>query len=214
MEMLTIVVATRNDGKLAELRELLGGMGACLVGAVDAGLPEPEGTAETLEAAAVGKARDATARTGLVSIAEETGLEVDALGGRPEVRSAHFARDRATDAENNAALLRALEEVDEANRGARFRTVLALCSPWSDEVLVEVGSCEGVIARAARGGAGFGYEPLFVDALAAGRGNGDAEPPSRRVVTSRAKAAARLRPRVEALIAALVGDAERVLRPR
>ncbi|MBM4363535.1 MAG: non-canonical purine NTP pyrophosphatase, partial [Deltaproteobacteria bacterium] len=186
MEVLTIVVATRNDGKLAELRELLGGMGAYLVGAVAAELPEPEGAADTLEAAAIGKAREATARTGLVAVAEETGLEVDALGGRPGVRSAHFAHDRATDAENNAALLRALEEVDEANRGARFRTVLALSSPWSEEVLVEVGSSEGVIARAARGGAGFGYQPLFVDALSAARGNGEFEPPSRRVVTSRA----------------------------
>ena len=80
----------------------------------------------------------------------------------PGVRSARFAGEGATDAENNAALLAALEEVDDEQRTARFRCVIALLDPWTEGELVVEGRCEGMIARQPRGGGGFGYDPLFV----------------------------------------------------
>ena len=94
-------------------------------------------------------------------MADDSGLEVDALDGRPGVYSARFAGPGATDADNNAKLLRLLEGVPDPRRTARFRCAIALVSPDGDEY-VDEGVCEGVVAREPRGEGGFGYDPLFI----------------------------------------------------
>ena len=114
MDKLTVVLATSNEGKVLELRHLLGDAPVELVTpkqVLGQALAVPE-DGDTFEANAIQKAKAVCAATGLIALSDDSGLEVDALGGRPGVRSARFAHDRATDAENNAALLRALEEVD------------------------------------------------------------------------------------------------------
>jgi XTP/dITP diphosphohydrolase len=133
-EVLTIVLATSNSGKLAELRALLADLPIQFLSAQDV-LGEKLTIIEdgaTFEENALIKARAVCRATRLVALADDSGLEVDALGGRPGVRSARFAHERATDAENNAALLRELENIEEGARGARFRCVLALVSPWQE----------------------------------------------------------------------------------
>src|SRR5690606_27524081 len=115
MRPLTVVLATSNEGKLAELRALLGDLPVELLSAAEV-LGHPLTVAEdalTFEQNAVAKAQAVCEATGMIALADDSGLEVDALGGRPGVRSARFAHERATDAENNAALLSALEEVEQ-----------------------------------------------------------------------------------------------------
>ncbi len=162
-----LLLATQNRGKLVELRALLADLPVELVSLTTAlpGQPQAVEDGETLLDNARIKARAATTATMMMTLAEDAGLEVDALGGRPGVRSARFAGEGATDAENNAALLQALEEVEDDHRAARFRCVLVLIDPWSEgdarETVAE-GCCEGRIARQLRGTGGFGYDPLFV----------------------------------------------------
>jgi len=154
----TIVLATRNAGKLAELRARLGDLAVELVSAPDAGAAEVEETGDTLEANALLKARALHAHTGLPALADDTGLEVDALAGAPGVRSARYAGAGATDADNRARLLTAL--ADETNRRAHFRTALAYVDGAGEHIFE--GVCAGAIAGAERGTAGFGYDSLFV----------------------------------------------------
>jgi XTP/dITP diphosphohydrolase len=123
-----------------------------------AGLPEETG--DSYSANALLKARVAARHTGLLALGDDSGLEVDALGGAPGVRSARFGGPGLDDAGRCARLLAALGGVDEARRGARFRCVLALVDPAGGEHLVE-GVAEGVILTAPRGRGGFGYDPLF-----------------------------------------------------
>ncbi len=161
--VLTIVLATSNLGKLNEMGSLLADLPIELCTPTQV-LGEYSAVVEdgdTFEANAILKARACCARTGLVALADDSGLEVDALAGRPGVRSARFAGDVATDAENNAALLRELEGVDEPDRAARFRCALALVTPWDSDPVLTSGACEGTILRAPRGSGGFGYDPLF-----------------------------------------------------
>jgi len=154
------VLATRNPGKLAELKALLASFPIVLRATSDfPGAPEVVEDAATLEGNAVRKARALQAYTGLPALADDTGLEVEALDGRPGVHSARFAGPQATDAENRAHLLRALEGV--ANRRARFRTVLAF-APDAQTLYLFEGICPGYILEVERGEGGFGYDPLFV----------------------------------------------------
>lgn len=155
-----LVLATRNPGKLAELRALLGGLPVELLAAADLapGLVVEE-DAPTLEANARAKALALRDATGLAALADDTGLEVDALGGRPGVHSARFAGPGADDAANRARLL--AEMAAHEHRRARFRTVLAFAPPEGDVVLFE-GVCAGTLERAERGLGGFGYDALFV----------------------------------------------------
>jgi XTP/dITP diphosphohydrolase len=211
-EICTLVLASRHEAKLTELRELFANLGVRFREASELGLVEtPLEEDVTLEAAAAKKARDACRATGLVALAEKSGLEVDALGGRPGAHSATFAHERATDAENNAALLRALEDVPEEARTARFRSVIALASPWSDQEIVVEGRCEGRIARAARGSGGFGYDPLFVLDGAGGKSLAELDPEETRAVSPRIRAALEMRARVRELLVELVADADRIL---
>ena len=213
--LLTVVLATSNEGKLVELRALFGDLSVDLV-AMSALVGEKPAVTEygsTLEENAIIKARAACAATGLYAIADDSGLEVDALGGRPGVRSARFAHERATDAENNAALLRELEEVDDDGRQARFRCVLALASPWDPEhVEIAEGTCEGLIARAPRGSGGFGYDPLFIVPELGGRAMAEMSEDEKNEVSHRARAARSMRNKLEKMLDARLVEVERVVR--
>jgi XTP/dITP diphosphohydrolase len=155
-----LLIATRNPHKLDEIREILKVPGLELICLAD--FPEThevEEDAETFEGNAVKKAREMAAATGLWTLADDSGLEVDALGGVPGVRSARYAGEPVSYAANNALLLRELR--GQGNRRARFRCVVALAVPGECVRTVE-GRCEGRIAAAPRGSSGFGYDPLFI----------------------------------------------------
>jgi len=172
-----LVVATQNRGKLDELRALLTPLGLQVLSPQDVAKREivvvEDG--DTFDANAKKKAQTVAGITMMLTVADDSGLEVDALGGAPGVRSARFAGERATDAENNAALLAALDTLDADPSldphtrtselyTARFRCVLALVDPFvrdGEPYLVE-GTCEGKITRTPRGSGGFGYDPLFL----------------------------------------------------
>ena len=156
-----LLVATRNAHKLLEIRAILHLPGLELLGIDDFGAPLPavEEDAATMMGNAVKKARVLGAASGLWTLADDSGLEVDALDGAPGVYSARFAGDGAGDAANNRQLLQAL--AGATDRRARFRCVLALVAPDGRSWTVE-GVCEGTIARAPSGTQGFGYDPLFV----------------------------------------------------
>jgi XTP/dITP diphosphohydrolase len=158
-----VVVASRNAHKLREIAALLGQAGLVwdLVPidaiAPDAALVEDE---PTFDANARAKARQAVAATGLPALADDSGIEVDALDGAPGVRSARFAGDPCDDARNNARLLEALRGVPADRRTARYRCAAAFVTPEGGE-LVRSGTCEGRVLEAPRGSGGFGYDPLF-----------------------------------------------------
>lgn len=160
--MRPLVFATRNRGKLVELRALLPGIEVRSLD--DVHVPEVIEDADTFAGNAAKKAREVSAATGLPALADDSGLEVDALGGAPGVYSARYAGEPHSDEKNNAKLLAALAGVPAEQRTARFRSVLALADvtgPLGTEVVTESGTCEGVILEAPRGTGGFGYDPLF-----------------------------------------------------
>jgi XTP/dITP diphosphohydrolase len=152
-----LVIATKNPDKAREMREVLLRVLPEVAIVDDADWADIPETGETLEENAVLKARAVAAATGLPALADDTGLEVAALGGAPGVRTARFAGPHASYAENRAALLAALQGVTD--RRARFRTVVALVA--GGEVITATGAVEGSIARAERGTGGFGYDPVF-----------------------------------------------------
>jgi XTP/dITP diphosphohydrolase len=212
--LLSIVIATTNEGKLNELRALLGDLPLQLLSVTEVLGDKPaiseDGT--TFDQNALVKARTISQATSLYALADDSGLEVDALGGRPGVRSARFAHERATDAENNAALLRELEEVGDEARSARFRCVLALASPWApDRIETVEGSCDGFIARAPRGSAGFGYDPLFIVPELGGRVMAELSEEEKNSVSHRARAVRALRPVLTRLIEERLREVERTL---
>lgn len=157
-----LVFATRNRGKLVELRELLPGVEVRSLD--DVHVPEVVEDKDTFAGNATKKAREVSAATGLPALADDSGLEVDALGGAPGVYSARYAGEGHDDAANNAKLLAALAGVPADKRTARFHSVLALADvtgPLGAETITADGTCEGVILDAPRGTGGFGYDPLF-----------------------------------------------------
>ena len=149
--------ASANPHKVAEIAALLGDVVELVPRPAD--VPDVVEDADTLEGNARLKAAAIAAATGEPAVADDTGLEVAALGGLPGVRTARYAGEQATDADNRAALLHALAGVDD--RRARFRTVAMVMWPDGRELGVE-GVCGGSIAAAERGGRGFGYDPVFV----------------------------------------------------
>jgi XTP/dITP diphosphohydrolase len=164
-----LVFATRNPGKLIELRQLLPDVDvidlAEAASRLGREIPEVVEDAKTFAGNAIKKARETSAVTGLPALADDSGLEVDALGGAPGVHSARYAGPRAKTAANNAKLLEMLGGVRPERRTARFRTALALADvagPLGDEVITASGVCEGMILDAPRGTGGFGYDPLFL----------------------------------------------------
>ncbi|MDK2882243.1 MAG: XTP/dITP diphosphohydrolase [Bacillota bacterium] len=161
MAVPTLVLATRNEGKVAEFKAGLAGLGITILSLSDfPTCPEIEEDGETFSANALKKARAVFAYTGLASLADDSGLEVDALGGAPGVLSHRFAGPEEDDAANNAKLLALLSGQPAEARTARFRAVLALVWGAGKETLVE-GTCEGRILEKPRGEGGFGYDPLF-----------------------------------------------------
>jgi XTP/dITP diphosphohydrolase len=162
---LKLVLATANAGKQRELAALLAPCGGELVLQGALGIEAPEETGATFEANALLKARHAARHSGLPALADDSGIEVDALGGAPGVYSARYAGAGAGDAANTAKLLEALRGVPAAARGARYRCVIVRVRDADDPApLVATGSWEGRIADAPRGTGGFGYDPVFVPA--------------------------------------------------
>jgi XTP/dITP diphosphohydrolase len=162
MLMKEIVVATSNPGKLREIKDALQGLALEILSLMDLspGLVLEE-DARTFRENALKKARVVAKLSDRLTIADDSGLEVDALQGMPGVRSARFAGEGASDAENNRKLLQLLKGVPSTRRGATFRCVIAIVSPQGKEAWVE-GICRGVIGDTARGRQGFGYDPLFL----------------------------------------------------
>jgi XTP/dITP diphosphohydrolase len=163
------VLATANPDKAAEITAVLRDADVAIeIEPRDPRLPPVPETGETLEDTARLKVLDACERTGLPAIADDTGLEVDALGGAPGVHTARFAGESATYGDNVRLLLERLAGVDPANRTARFATVAIARWPDGREVAA-IGTVEGTIATAARGEGGFGYDPVFIPTEGDGR---------------------------------------------
>jgi XTP/dITP diphosphohydrolase len=158
-----VVLATSNPGKQREFQSLLAPLGYEVLLQSSLGIEAPEETGSTFEANALLKARHAARVAALPALADDSGLEVDALGGRPGVYSARYAGAGATDAANNARLLAELVGLPPERRGARYRCVLAFVRGADDpEPLLVSGSWEGRIGDTLRGSGGFGYDPLFI----------------------------------------------------
>ena len=159
----TVVLASANVGKQRELAALLGPLGITLRLASDWGLSSAPETGASFEENALLKARYAADATGLPALADDSGLQVEALGGRPGVYSARYAGPNATDRENNERLLAELAACPAAGRAARYRCVLALVRSAADPApLLAAGSWPGRVAAAPAGAGGFGYDPLFM----------------------------------------------------
>ena len=225
---MNIVVATHNEGKLVEIRDILAeefGDGAHdieLVSAGSLGLPDPVETGITFEANALLKARFVARLTGLPAIADDSGLIVDVMGNAPGILSARWAGEHGNDKANNALLLKQLADIPDSRRTARFRCAAALVVPGERKTdgadddkpytiaseTVEVGEMPGVLLRAPRGANGFGYDPLFVPndqpqrAVDAGEKltSAEMEPAEKNVVSHRGKALRALVASIEALV--------------
>ena len=204
-----LLVATRSRHKLRELGELLALPPSVLLLSPDElGIEgEPDETGETFETNARIKARYYAQRSGLPTLADDSGLEVDALGGAPGVRTRRFAGPDATDAQNNEKLLRDLSGLPPERRGGRYVCVLALALPGEAgergalRIDVRRGTCRGRIADGPRGDGGFGYDPIFEPAqeLPGGRTLGQWSAAEKHAISHRSRAAARMRPRLAEL---------------
>ncbi|MCQ4164730.1 RdgB/HAM1 family non-canonical purine NTP pyrophosphatase [Tahibacter harae] len=161
--MSRVVLASGNRGKLAELRELLGGLGLELVAQGELGVDDAEETGLSFVENALLKARHAARVTGLPAIADDSGICVDALGGAPGLYSARYAGRHGDDAANNALLLQKLQGLAPQQRGAHFHSTLVLLRHAGDPApLIADGRWPGRILEAPRGSGGFGYDPLFL----------------------------------------------------
>jgi XTP/dITP diphosphohydrolase len=189
-----VVVATGNAGKLAEIRHALADSGLEFVTAADLGA-EPFEVAETgeqftdnayLKAAAYRK------RFGMAALADDSGLVVDALGGRPGVRSSRYAGENATDLENTRRLLEELDGFGSEMRAARFQCVVVLLDEAGDATWA-CGTCEGQIAFTPRGAGGFGYDPVFLPDESAGYTMAELSIAEKTAISHRGKALASLR---------------------
>jgi XTP/dITP diphosphohydrolase len=201
-----VVLATRNAGKLAELRRMVSVMAEArqiqILGLTDvAAYPEPAETERTFEGNALIKARASVAATGLPALADDSGLAVDVLNQMPGVRSARWAGPGASDEENNALLLRQLADVPVAERSARFVCAMALVLPNGTEH-VRLGEMRGRLAVSPAGHNGFGYDPLFV-AEGNTMTNGELEPSVKDVISHRGRA-------VRAILPVLVAELGRL----
>ncbi len=158
---MNIVLATRNKGKVREIKEILKGLRVRILTLTDfPKVPQIEENGATLRQNAIHKAVTVADLTGITALADDSGLEVDALGGRPGVNSARFAGKRVSYKKNNEKLLRELRGKGAEKRKAKFRCVAALVSPGGRPRICE-GSCRGIIAQELSGKNGFGYDPLF-----------------------------------------------------
>jgi XTP/dITP diphosphohydrolase len=157
-------MASGNRGKLREMARILSEFGLTVVPQAEFSVSEAEETGSTFVENALIKAQHAAAATGLPAIADDSGLAVDALQGRPGVYSARYAGASASDDDNIDKLLLELRDVEEPGRGATFHCVACFVTPGSAKALIAEGEWRGSIARQRRGENGFGYDPVFVDA--------------------------------------------------
>jgi XTP/dITP diphosphohydrolase len=204
-----LLVATRSSHKLRELRELLEVPADVeLVSPDDVGIEgEPDETGATFETNAAIKARYYATRSGLPTLADDSGLEVDALGGGPGVYTRRYAGPDATDDSNNAKLLRELDGLPGDRRGARYVCVLALALPGEAgprgglTLVFRRGTCRGRIATGTKGNGGFGYDPLFEPSSEppGGRTLGQWSAAEKHAISHRSRAAARMRPALREL---------------
>ena len=201
--MTRLVLASGNRGKVSELAAILADFAVEVVAQTELGVVPVEETGTTFAANALLKARHAAAATGAPALADDSGLEVDALGGAPGVYSARYAGESATDEANNARLLADLAGC-AVPRTARYRCVLAFVRHADDpEPLLASGSWEGAIATAPRGSGGFGYDPLFLVAGdPAGRTAALLDPDEKNRLSHRAQALQALRAGLGRLLAA------------
>ena len=193
-----LLLASANQGKLRELRTILEGLPVELVGLAEAGLGEPpevEETGDTFLANALIKARAYAAWAGMAAVADDSGLEVDALGGAPGVRSARYAGQGASDQANLDRLLAALHGLPPDRRTARFRCAAVLVDPDRGEWHAEA-AWEGRILETSRGSGGFGYDPVF---LPEGwdRTSAEVDQATKDAASHRGKAFRALRPAIE-----------------
>jgi XTP/dITP diphosphohydrolase len=203
-----LLVATRSTHKLRELRELLDLRETELVSLDDLGIVgDPVEGGATFETNAAIKARHGARRSGLPTLADDSGLEVDALNGGPGVRTRRYAGEHATDADNNAKLLAALEGLPPSRRAARYVCALAMALPGPGgprgglPLILARGTCRGRIAVEPRGTGGFGYDPIFEPEAEppGGRTLGLWSPAEKHAISHRARAARRMAPRLVAL---------------
>jgi len=197
-----LLVATSNPGKIRELRALLPA-GLSVLSLEDLGLRSPEETGATLRENAELKALYAARGSGMPSFADDSGWEVDALGGAPGVRSARFAGEPADEEKNRRALLDALSDVPARSRGARFVCAISVASPsgllWTSE-----GTLNGTILDHERGSGGFGYDSLFL--LDDGRTVAELLDEEKNAVSHRSVAIKAILPKLEEAIAAYDAD--------
>lgn len=213
--MLPIVIATGNPHKVDELRAIFrGSFDLCGLGDLPGPLAEPQETGSTFEANATIKALSYAAQTGRLCLADDSGLEIDALGGRPGVISSHYCTDgRETgmsraerDAANNARVLREMSEVPEGRRAARFVCVMALAGPGDTPSTVTLarGTFEGHIGMrpdVPRGDHGFGYDPIFLLSAPDQRSSAELAPELKNQLSHRAAAARAMTPLIAARLA-------------
>jgi len=196
-----LLVASRNVKKLAELRRILNAArvtGITLVGLDEvAPFAEAPETAATFEGNALAKASDGAAATGMACVADDSGLEVDALHGMPGVLSARWSGTHGDDAANTALLLAQLSDVPEDRRGAAFVSASALVVPGGEETVVR-GEWRGRIARTGRGDKGFGYDPVFIPDGSA-RSSAELTPAEKDARSHRARALQQLLPALNRL---------------
>jgi XTP/dITP diphosphohydrolase len=196
-----VLLATRNAGKLVEMRRLMeaAGTGVEIIGLADVPeFPEAPETGATFAENALAKARDAAVATGLPSIADDSGLAVDALNGMPGVLSARWAGRHGADDANTALLLAQLHDVPDERRGAAFFCAAALVVPGGTETVVH-GEWTGTIVRAPRGTNGFGYDPVF-QPVGEDRTSAELAPEEKDAASHRARAMAALVPHVQGLV--------------
>jgi XTP/dITP diphosphohydrolase len=205
-----ILLASGNPKKLRELRALLEGRSLRILAPSDVGgIPDVIEDAPTFAGNAAKKASSAARARGRWALADDSGLEVDALGGAPGVRSARFAGERCDDAANNRKLLDALAGLSDERRGARFVCALALASPDGALALEVQGEARGRILRAPRGSGDFGYDPLFLFTeeghSQCGRGFAELGPAEKSAVSHRGRALRALLSALETLEARVGG---------
>jgi XTP/dITP diphosphohydrolase len=196
--MTDLLLASQNPGKLGEMRTLIAGLPFHVVGPRDIGIDEaPEETGQTFIDNAILKARYYAGRSGLLTVADDSGLSVDALDGAPGLYSARFGGEHANDTDRNQLLLEKLRDVPWAKRGARFTSAVAVVREAA--VLFDAQeSVEGIIALETKGPHGFGYDPLFFFPPF-GSTFGESEPGEKARVSHRGKVFARLRQFLESL---------------
>jgi XTP/dITP diphosphohydrolase len=191
-----LLVATSNAGKLVEIREIVAGIALELVSLRDLRLPPPDETGDTFHANAAQKATISARQSGLWTLADDSGLCVEALGGSPGVHSARYA---PTDEERRAKLLRALQGVPEEKRGAHFFCAVALSPPDGERILRAEGRVDGSIAFGERGANGFGYDPIFLPVETPRQTLAELGSAEKNRLSHRGRALQRLRPVLERL---------------